>query len=194
MHFSIPYVLVILATLRHLVHAAPIPDGTHNINANNAGTGAGGNAGGGSVNSSPIKGEEGLLGLLGVGSLLNVNSGNCPFRLIMYARIHSRNFAVGNAGHGGKANSGSASSRPFRRYGTEKHYEETTNTNETKGNANTGAGGQAPGGSVNGPHGLINIDSCTSLSDPLLRVLTCLQRQSTPETGERLTAGTPLLI
>lgn len=85
MYFSIPYVLVILATLSHLVHAAPIPDGTHNINANNAGTGAGGNAGGGSVNNSPVKGKEGLLGLLGVGSLLNVNSGNYPFRPIMYA-------------------------------------------------------------------------------------------------------------
>lgn len=139
MHFSISYVLVILATLSHLVHAAPISDGTHNINANNAGTGGGGNAGGGSVNNSPVKGEEGLLGFLGVESLLNVNSGN--------------------AGHGGKANSGSASSRPFRRYGTEKQYVETTNINETKGNANTGTGGQAPGGSVNGPHGLINIDS-----------------------------------
>lgn len=78
-------------------------------------------------------------------------------------RIHSLNFAAGNAGHGGKANSGSASSRPFRRYGTEKHYVETNNINETKGNANTGTGGQAPGGSVNSPLGLINIDSCTSL-------------------------------
>ena len=85
MYFSIPYVLVILATLSHLAHAAPIPDGTQNISANNAGTGAGGSAGGGSVNSSPIKGKESLLGFLGVGSLLNVNSGNYPFRPIMYA-------------------------------------------------------------------------------------------------------------
>lgn len=79
-------------------------------------------------------------------------------------RIHSRNFAVGNAGQGGKANSGLASSRPFRRYGTEKQYVETNNINETKGNANTGTGGQAPGGSVNGALGLINIDSCTSIA------------------------------
>lgn len=84
MHFFIPYVLVILATLSHLAHAAPIPDGTHNTNANNAGTGAGGNAGGGSVNSSPIR-KEGLLGLLDVGPLLNLNSGNYPFRSNMYA-------------------------------------------------------------------------------------------------------------
>jgi hypothetical protein len=61
-----------------------------------------------------------------------------------------------NAGNGGNASSGGA-------YGSGEQGHSMRRWENTKsvGNAHSGAGGQAPGGSINGYDGaLINIDSC----------------------------------
>lgn len=65
-----------------------------------------------------------------------------------------------NAGNGGDASSGGA-------YGGGEQGHDMRRWENTKsvGNAHSGAGGQAPGGSINGYDGaLINIDSCKRFS------------------------------
>jgi hypothetical protein len=66
-----------------------------------------------------------------------------------------------NAGNGGNASSGGA-------YGGGEQGHDMRRWENTKsfGNAHSGAGGQAPGGSINGYGGgaLINIDSCKPFS------------------------------
>ncbi|RDB29011.1 hypothetical protein Hypma_015260 [Hypsizygus marmoreus] len=129
---SVALVLSVSLVALHTTLALPVD------NSGNAYTGPGGLATGGSVNGDP---RPGLLGALLGGGLINVGSNN--------------------AGDGGIASSGGIGgttpcSAKFRRW---FHERPAVPSNDNNGNAYTGPGGFAEGGSVNTRPGLINIDS-----------------------------------
>ncbi|KAF8971558.1 hypothetical protein BDZ97DRAFT_1753343 [Flammula alnicola] len=131
--------LVLLFVLNHLALASPVPFPQNSNQIDNAYSGAGGHASGGSIN----KGTGGSTGILGGLELVDAFSHN--------------------AGNGGTANSGnSVAGGQSVDIGGDQNTAAGSTANAI-GNTYTGVGGTADGGSVNGDcGGLINLSSCNA--------------------------------
>lgn len=140
--------IAILFVASHLAIAAPVPDTTNQVN--NAYSGGGGHAIGGSVTHNTISGTR----LLGGGTgLLKIFSGISSVVSRDIQNIHLPERIIDNAGNGGRANSRpSVAGTPSNlRVGMSTSANNADgNISNTVGNAYSGVGGIADGGPVSG--------------------------------------------